>query len=796
MIPHELRDAARRLSRGPLFAGVAVLTLSLSIGANGALFSMIEGVLLRPLPFERAEELYTISSTFQGARREFTSFSDFTDWRAESRAFQQMAAVRGEGASISTPHGAEYLQGAAVSEDFFALVRVQPFLGRAFRPDEHQPGQGGVAVLSHRAWRRLFGGDSAVVGASVRLAGDPHVIVGVAPAGFDFPEGADFWRPLTLVASDANRRVDIVRVVGRLRSGMPVSVAQGELTAVAERLATHHPGSNAGRGVELVSLGVKSTEHVRRTLLGVWGAVACVLLMACTNIGIMLLARGTRRESELAIRAVLGASRGRVVRQLLTEGALLGGLGGLGGILVAHWGIALLRSLAPAHVPRLDTIGLGLPVMLFTGLLAVSSGLLVGLVPAWRVGRLDLMSALRAGAVPSPKTALRAFSVLQVVVSVVLLAGAGLMVQTLGRLQAVPLGFDPDRLLTFYVALPGADYREDAQRRAFFGELLERIRAQAGVRSASAINAFYVHWGNAYVVPVLVEGRPTPERSRPPETHVRIVEPDIHRVLEVPILRGRSFTSTDGAATPAPAVINETMAKRHFGTEDPIGRRISVLSSRDGPIWQEIVGVVGDVRQVGLDTDVAPEVQVPYAQTPVGQMAILVRTSGDPLALVPTMRTVVQTLDPNLPLLFSQTMDETLARSLEGRRFGMRLLSIFSGVALLLAVIGIYAVMSDVVRSRLREMSVRLVLGATPSGVVAMILGQTLTLAVTGVGIGLLLALGATRYLEPLLFGLSHTDALVHGQAVAILLVASLLGGGLAARRVMRLDPASVLKSE
>lgn len=798
----DLQYAARMFRRAPAFASVAILTLSLSIGANSTLFSVINAVLLRPLPFERPEQLYVVCSTYQGVRREFTSFSDFADWRVRSRAFTQMAAIRGGGADVTTPEGAEFLDGAAVSQDFFGLFAVQPFLGRTFLAAEHRPGQGGVVILSHGVWLRRFGGNPDVIGTSVVLDGEPHTVVGVLPPGFAFPDSAELWRPLTLTASDAGRRTDIVRVIARLRPDIAPAQAQAELARIARQLEQRYPNTNANWGVELVSLDAKSTEDVRRTLLALWGAVACVLLIACANIGIILLSRGIRRTPELAVRAALGAGRGRVARQLFTESILLGLLGGIGSIFVATWGIVALRAFASAHIPRLHGIGLDLPVLIFTACLSLGTGLLTGIVPVWRIMRSDLHGALREGgfsASPSRRQhrVMRLLATAQVLVSLVLLIGAGLMIRTLERLHAVHLGFNPDRLLTFYVSLPDAHYREQADVRAFFRELLEHVRAVPGVRSASAINALYIHWSDAIVMPVLIEGRPLPDRSHPADTHIRIVDPEIHRVLQIPILRGRSFTAQDGTDAPRSAVINEAMMRRYFAHENPIGRRISVFFfAPGGPIWHQIVGVVGDVRQKGLDRDVFPEIQIPYTQSATWQMAILVRTVIEPLAVAPSIRAKVQALDPNLPMTFIQTMEDVLAKSMADRRFGMRLLSAFASMALILTAIGLCGVMAAAVSDRRREIAVRLALGASAPRVVWMVVGQLLAVALAGVTAGMLVALGATRYLEPLLFGVPRTDPATYGTTAAILVMVTLVSSYLPARRVTRVDPVTTLRSE
>jgi putative ABC transport system permease protein len=798
----DLRYAARVLSRSPLFTIVAIATLALGIGANSAMFSIIDAVLLRPLPFERSEDLYVVAATHQGTRREYTSFTDFTDWRARNGVFSHMAATRGDAASVTTPDGPEYLIGAAVSEDFFALFRVQPFLGRTFVAEEHRRGQDHVIVLSHALWLRRFGGNRGVVGMSLVLDGEPHTVIGVLPAGFAFPDDAELWRPLAMTASDANRRADLIRVIARLGPEIDPASAQAEMSGIARQLEQSHPATNTNWGVQLVPLHAKSVEGVRRTLLVLWGAVACVLLIACANVGTLLLSRSVRRAPELAVRRALGAGRARVVRQLLTESVLLATLGGLASVLVCTWTLAALRAVAPIETPRFQNIALDGRVLIFTAVVSLVVGLLAGMVPIRRVVRTDLQSVLResASSVTSGVRHQRVMRTLvtgQLAVSIVLLIAAGLMIRTLERLQAVPLGFNSERLLTFYVSLPETKYPGNEQVRAFFDELLERLRALPDVQSASAINALYLHWSRAFVLPVPIEGRPAPDRAHPPDTHIRIVDPDIHRVLQVPVVRGRSFTLADRDNRSLAVVINETMATRYFAGDNPIGRRIAVRGAGPGqPIWQEIVGVVGDIRQQGLDADAAPEVHVPYPQSPINQMAILVRAAADPAALAPSIRAEIRRVDPNLPLTFMQTMDDVLAKSTAHRRFGMRLLAAFAGVALLLAAIGLYGVMASAMGERTREIALRLALGATPARVVRMVVRQIAIMAAVGVGAGIVIALGATRYIQPLLFGVTTTDPATYVATAALLVMVTMLSGYLPARRVTRIDPAATLRCE
>jgi len=773
----------------------------MAIGGNSTLFGAIYSVLLRPLPFDRSEELYVVSSTYQGGRREFTSFTDFSDWRTRNLTFSQMGAYRGDAAAVTMPSGPEFVTAAAVSEDFFAVLQVQPFVGRTFLPVEHSTGQEQVVILSHALWLRCCGGSPAVIGTSLLVKGEPHTVVGVLPAGFGFPEGVELWRPLKLIASDANRRVDNVRVIARVRTGVGPRQAQADLTNIARELEQRHPKSNASRGIELVPLGVKSTEDVRRILLTLSGAVACILLIACANISIMLLSRGIRRAPELAVRSALGADRGRVIRQLLTESALLGALGGIGGTAVATYGMYALRAFAFGGTLRFQNAELSWPVLLFTAGLSLGTGLLVGIVPAWQLMRTDLYGTLRSGGPFSFRCArdhylIRALAVAQVVVALVLLISAGLMVRTLERLQEVKLGFNPDRLLTFYISLP-SQYRDDWQVRAFFRELLDRVRVQPGVRSASAINALYIHWGNAIVMPISIEGRPTSEQTDGLNVDVRIVDPEIHSVLQIPILRGRSFEALDSSEKALTVVVNEAMARQYFPDENPIGKRISVqLSATGDKIWHEIVGVAGDVRQKGPDADVFPEIQIPYPQSPIEQMAIVVRTQGEPVALASLVRAQVRALDPNLPLMYLQTMDDILSRSMASRRVGMRLLTVFASVALLLTAIGLYGVIATAVNDRSREIAVRLAIGGSPRRIVWTIVGQMLIVTAAGVTIGILVAFSMTKPLEPLLFGIPRADLATYATTAAMLVGVTLVSAVIPAWRAIRIDPAATLRSE
>lgn len=796
------RHAFRRLRLAPGVASLAIVTLALGIGANAAIFSVVDAALLRPLPYPRPAELYAVRSLYDGESREFVSMADFADWRRGTRAFSRMAAILGGGAVLMTPSGPEYLTGAAVSEDFFPLFGVQPVAGRTFVPGEYQPGRDSVVLVSHRLWERRFNADPAAVGRAVTLDGRPVTVIGVLPPGFAYPADVDLWRPLTLTPSETNRRAAVLHVRARRRWEVPVEAAQAELVAVARRIADASPAARAGWGATLVPLQAASTETVRTALIALWGAVGCVLLIACANLGSLLVARASTRRTEFAVRAALGAGRLRLARQLLAEAMLMALCGGVGGVALAASAVRVLKALAPTATPRLQEASLDLRALAVATGLALATGVLVGLLPVWRLYRGDLQAGLRGRGYastsgPAHHALMRLLLAGQVALAVVLVVGASLMVATLSRLHAVPLGFASERLLTFYVGLPEARYSTDVNVRRFFETLLQHIRRLPGVQGASAINALYVHWGRAIVIPVPILGRPAPDLAAPADVHVRIVDPDLHRVLGVPIRRGRALSARDRADTPPVVVVNEAMARRHFAGVDPLGQHVSLGPSAAGdPAWSEIVGVVGDVHQGGLDVEVQPEVQVSYLQSSIAQLAIIVRTSQRPGDVVPALRAEVERLDPALPMTFVQSMDAVLDDSLATRRFGVRLLGGFSGAAALLTALGFFGLISTVVADRGREIAVRLALGGRVERVVGTVVSQTAAMALVGLGTGIVLSIGATRAIEPLLFGIHRVDATVYALAALVLCVVLIAGGVVPARRIARVDPASTLRAE
>lgn len=795
----DLRFSWRTLKRSPLVSGVSLVTLALAIGATGTVFGAVYATLLRPLPFEDGHQLYAVNSTYQGARREFVSLADMADWRAQSRAFSHMAAIVGEDFSITTPMGPEYLIGARVSEDFFELFGMKALLGRGFAEAEHRPGRGRAVVLSHGLWVRRFGADPTVIGSVVELDGEANTVVGVLSAGAVFPEGAELWRPLASPTSGANRRARVARGFARKRPEVSLAAAQAELAEIGRRLEQQYPASNAKWGAELFLLSKKAIENVEPALLALSAAVVCVLLIACANIGIMLLSIGRRREAEFATRAAIGAGRGRLVGQVLRETALLGLLGGVGGILLAAWGLVAIRTAAPAGLLRPDEIGLNLPVFAFTAVLSIGTGMVIGVVPALWVARSDPNrmlkdSSLAISAGSRQHVYMRCLAAAQIAASVVLLTTAGLMVRTLQHLHSVELGFNPERLLTFYVALPDAIYRDDTRVQAFYDELLTRLRALPGVDAVSSVNALYVHWSDAIVFPVRVAGAASRPDAGVPDTHLRIVDPDIHRVLQIPVLRGRALTRSDGPGTPLVAVVTQRMAQRDFPNQDPLGHRIALGPSSADPVWYEIVGIVGDVMQRGPGGEAFAEVQIPFAQSPMGQMAVLVKTARDPASAVSAVRDVLHSIDPDLPMTRVQTMDDVVGKSLATRTFATNVMSAFAAMALLLSAIGLYAVMAATVGAKSREIAVRIAFGASPRHVVAAVVGQACVVAAIGMVIGVTVALGATRYLESQLVGVSPVDPVTFGLTLLVLSCVALAGAYLPAKHMSRIDVAATLR--
>jgi putative ABC transport system permease protein len=798
----DLAYALRRLVQAPAFTAIATATLALGIGANTAIFSVVNAVLLKPLPFERPYELARVAQTWKG-RPSVYSPQNFLDVQSQSHAFEFLAAIDAGAVTLTGAGTPARVEGAEVSAAFFDVLRVRPPHGRAFGPEENEPGRTKVAVLGHRLWQERFGGDPGVVGRPVHLNRVPHVVVGVAPAGFSFPEGAEVWTPLEY---DSRFRAEsrgawYLTVIGRLKPGVTVERAREEVSTIAARLAQAYPDANEGVGGTVLSLHEATVGDSRTALLVLLGAVGLVLLVACVNVANLLLARVAARETELAVRTALGAGRGRLVRQLLTESVLLALLGGLAGMALASFLVDALLALQPQGLPRLAEVRLDRPVLGFTAALSLLTGVLFGIAPAFQMARRATAQALREGSrgiLAGGRGRLRSGLVVgQLALAMVLLAGAGLLIHSFSRLRQVDPGFRSSNALSFRIALPESAYADDARLVAFQDELRERLAALPGARAVGAVSSLPLT-GARFSISFTVEGRPPLPPAQQPSLEVRIATAGYFEAMGIPLMRGRLFGRGDDGESPQVVVLSESAVRRFFPEEDPLGQRIELgMGSRRGRgVGGEVVGVVGDVKERGLAEEELPEVYLPYAQYPVQSMDVLLRSNLDPRALAPAAERVVHALDAELPLSRVATLDEVVARSISQPRFHMLLLGAFAGSALFLAALGIFGVMSHAVAQRSREIGIRLALGARPGDVLRMLRGEALGLTALGIGAGLAATAALSRAIAGLLFDLSPTDPATLAGVAGLLAVSAGLAAQLAARKATRVDPLTALRSE
>ena len=807
-VMQDLRFGARQLVRSRALTVVAVLTLALGIGATAAIFSVVDAVVLRPLPFDQPARVVELRSGPVGSAGA-VSGANFLDWRAQGTAFERMAAYVTTGFTLTGGELPELLEGARVSADYFGVFGVRPLLGRTFRPEEDEAGRGRVVVLSARAWQKHFGGAADVFGRAVQLNGVPHTVVGVMPPAFDYVEDSpELWVPLALDATErASRGASYLTVLGRLKPGVTTEEAQRVMDAVAHRLKQEHPELSREAAILVRPFGAALTGDHRGRLLTLLGAVGFVLLIGCANVANLLLARGAARQRELAIRAALGAGRRRLVRQLFTESLVLALLGGAAGALLAVGGVRALVALAPDGVPRLEQAQVDARVLLFTLALSVLCSVLFGLVPAFRAARPQLEGALRSGGrhvTGGPRDRLRgALVVLEVALTLVLLTGAGLLTRSALLLARVEPGYDPAGVLTAQLMLPPARYGEAAQVVRAFGEIAREARLVPGVASAGLVMIVPLAPGSADAA-VTAAGRPwTPEHRIP--VKFQIASDGYLETLRIPLAAGRAFTPRDDADAPRVVVINEALARRLWPGESAVGRRVSnITGSPEDPQWAEVVGVIRDVRGTGLAEEAAPEVYYPVPQAPAPLWPLIQRGltlvaraadgAGSATALERPLRAAVARVDASLPLGEPRTLASYLAASLATTRFTGLLLGALSAIGLVLAAIGIYGIVAYFVTQRLPEIGVRVALGATPANVARIVLDSGLRPVVLGVVLGIGAALAATRLLRGLLYGVSPSDPLTVTAVVALLLGAALLATLGPARRAMRVDPTSVMR--
>jgi predicted permease len=796
----DLVYALRRLRSAPGFTLVAVVTLALGIGANGALFSVVNGVLLQPLPYPEPERLVRLAALYEG-QRIVLSPANFYDASAAARSFEALAAYDTGGYTL-TGHGEPVrLQGAEVSAPFFDVLKVR-HLGRGFQAGDNEPGRTPVAVLGHGLWQERFGGDPAVLGHTVTIDGEARTVVGIAPAGFAYPEQTQIWLPLVY---DEQFRVKsrgawYLSAIGRLGSGFTLGTARAELQAIAERLERDYPDQNEKLGMTAVELREDLVGDVRLALLVLLGAVGFVLLIACVNVANLLLARLSAREGELAVRTALGAGRGRLVRQLLTEALVLGLAGGAAGLALASWGTSLLLALQPGDLPRAAEVRVDWMVGGFAAALSVLGSLLFGAVPALRLARRDPAQALREGGrgLHAGHGRLgQGLVVAEIALAVALLVGAGLLIRSFTQLRRVAPGFSVANALTLRVSLPETAYKEDARQVAFYRSLLQRLAALPGVRSAGATMGLPlsgIHFNFSFEV----EGRPKLAPAQQPSMEVRVVSAEYFGAIGMPVLAGRGFTAADVAEAPRVMVLSRSAVRRFFPGEDPLGKQINLgWGGADSPrAGGTVVGVVGDVKDHGLAEDHPPEAYLPYAQRPVRGMDLVLRTAVDPASLATAAAAAVRELDPDLPVTRVRTLEQIVSRSVAVPRFYALLLAFFAGTALFLAALGVFGVLSYGVAQRSREIGLRMALGARPADVLRMVVGQALRLAALGLLVGGASALVLSRTLVSLLFELTPTDPATFAMVALVLGAAALLAGALPALRAARLDPLEALRQE
>jgi putative ABC transport system permease protein len=801
----DLRYGARMLLKNPGFTLIAVLTLALGIGANTAIFSVINGVLLGSLPYPHPEQLAMVwcDNKRQGIPDDITSYPNFVDWRDRNKTFQGMAGVTDDTYNLTGRGEPEEIRAASVSPNFFQLLGVNPVRGRGFTAEEEQPGRDRIAILSHSLWQRHFGGDPDILNKTILLSGEPNVVVGIMPPGFQFPEKTELWKPL---APDERMRgarsAFWLPIVGRFKPGVTRAQAQADLEVITTQIQQQFPDM-AGYGVNVVPVLEQSVGFIRRALMILFVAVLFVLLIACANVANLLLARAAVRQREVSIRAAMGAGRRRIVRQLMTESMLLAVLGGALGVLLAWWGLKLLIGLSPADIPRLENIRLDGRVLLFTMGLSLLTGLIFGLAPALQTSQLNLSETLKeggrtGGGGAGGRRAQRirgAFIVAEVALTLALLVGAGLLVRSFWRLQQVDPGFRPDHLLTMRLSLSGSNYATGAQAVSFFERLQGRLAALPGVVSASATTGVMLP-KLANSAGFTIEGRPRDPNEQGLELPIDTVQPNYFQTMGVQLLKGRTFTSQDTRESPRVTIVNETFAKRYFPDEDPIGKRFTF--GRPGPNtrWITIVGVVRDTKRQGVEQPIRIESWMPLAQRPSGSMELVLRTTGDPLLLSNAVREAVWSIDRDLPIPTIRTMEQVMSERVAQRRLNMLLLGLFALVALILAAVGIYGVMSYTVTQRTHEIGIRMALGAQSGDVIGLVLKQGIALTLVGVAFGLIATFMLTRLMASLLFGVSARDPITFAAIAALLTGVALLACWIPARRATEVDPMVALRCE
>jgi putative ABC transport system permease protein len=797
----DTRYEARMLKKSPGLTSVAVLSLALGMGAISTIFSFVNGIMLRPLPYPESERLVLLDETAfkRGSPSMNVSFPNFVDWRQQNHSFEDIACYTDGSFIITGGAEPEQLKGAFVNQGLFEILGIGPIMGRTFTADEDQPEHDQVVVLSYGLWQRRFGGDPNILGQTLTLNNRQRVVIGVMPKGFQFPEVAEAWGPLALNTKIWTRTDHGLLSIARLKPGVTLEQAQAEMIQIASNIEALNPVTNEGLSVALTSLRAGLVGDYKKALLILLGVVAFVLLIACVNVANLLLARATARQKEIAIRAALGANRKRIFRQLLTESLLLGLISGALGLVLALWGMDLLLAAIPIDIPFWMKFDLDGRALGFTAACSLLTGFVFGTVPALEASNPDLNETLKEGGRSgsgSGRHRLRSLLVVgEIALSLVLLVGAGLMMRSFMSLQNVNAGINPSGVLTMYIALPGAKYRPPEKRLAFFSQLLDRVRAIPGVQSAGT-NTGLPLAGNNWGRSLTVEGFPVLPVGEAPAINHCVISPGYFSAMGITILKGRDFDERDTRDAPKVTIIDERLAREYWPDGDPIGKRIRFGPPEDNEPWHTIVGVVGDVRHERLDALTRKTVYLPFPQMPIGGSSLAIRSNGRPENITAAVRAQAKEIDPDVALTQVMPMTEVVARSVWQPRLYTALFGVFAAVALILATVGIYGVMSYTVTQRTREIGLRMALGAQKQDVMKLVVGQGVVLAALGVGAGLVAAVGLTRLMSSLLFGVSATDPITFG-AVSVLLAGVALGACFVpARRAAKVDPMVALRYE
>jgi putative ABC transport system permease protein len=801
-VNQDIRYAVRKLSRTPGFTAIAAFTLALAIGATTAIFSVIDGVLLKPLPFRDPERVVRVTNIRDGNRQP-SSVPDFLDIRSQSKSFSSLAAIDAQAMNLTGGSEPERVQAARVGATFWNLLGVTPALGRGFAPNEDTQAAGRTVVLSDGLWKRRFGQDPRIVGKTIALDGNSYTVIGVAPARFSFPDRPEVWIPLVFSSDDVNpegRGSHWMGIIGRLAPNVTVAQATSELATITRRLEQQYPESNTGMSGAVIPMQEYMVGDVRPALYVMLGAVAFVLLIACANVANLLLVRAASRESEMAVRTALGAGAWRIVRQLVIESVLLALIGGVFGTLLALWGVDLLLAMAPNGLPRINEVSVNGSVLLFTAGVTAATGVLFGLFPALHAARANVSGVLKdgmrgsSGGVAS-RRARNTLVMAEMALAVVLLVGAGLLIRSFGKLLAVDPGFRAERVVTFAISAPDTKYREYAQRRELVSNLIERMKRVPGVQGAAIVTGLplsnIMMRTSAHIV-----GTPQERPAERKGTDVAMVTPGYFTTMGIPLVAGRDFTDRDGSGAPVVSIVNQEFVKRYFPNENPIGKRIALGWDQDTAstggnmiLGGEIVGVVANVKRRGLSQEVYPETYASYMQPTFSSFSVVVRSTADPSTVMAAIRAQVRELDRDLPLSELRQLKELVSASVSRPRFYTTILGVFASIALILAAVGIYGVISYAVSLRTRERGIRIALGATGRQVSGLVLQQGVALAIAGVLIGGAGAYWLTRLLSRLLFGVSATDPLTFAAVAALLTAIAAIASFVPARRAAKVDP-------